>query len=96
VQAPEEHGVGSKRSQARIPAAWEDRNCLQVADVRRGRGREPGSGQDPADRSRADAVPEAEEFTLDAAVPHRGFCLASRRTSSRISAGAGGRPVEFG
>jgi hypothetical protein len=44
VQAPEEHGVGSKRSQARIPAAWEDRNCLQVADVRRGRGREPGPG----------------------------------------------------
>ena len=44
MQAPEEHGVGSKRSQARIPAAWEDRNCLQVADARRGRGREPGSG----------------------------------------------------
>jgi hypothetical protein len=28
--------------------------------------------------------------------PHRGFCLASRRTSSRTSSGTGGRPVAFG
>jgi hypothetical protein len=28
--------------------------------------------------------------------PHRGFCLASRRTRSRISSGMGGRPVVFG
>jgi hypothetical protein len=28
--------------------------------------------------------------------PQRGFCLASRRTSSRISSGTGGRPVVFG
>ncbi len=28
--------------------------------------------------------------------PHRGFCLASRWTSSRISSGIGGRPVVFG
>src|SRR5260370_11637797 len=33
-----------------------------------GCGREPGRGQDPADRSRADAVPEAEELALDAPV----------------------------
>jgi hypothetical protein len=28
--------------------------------------------------------------------PHRGFCLASCWTSSRISSGTGGRPVVFG
>jgi hypothetical protein len=28
--------------------------------------------------------------------PQRGFCLASRRASSRISSGTGGRPVVFG
>jgi hypothetical protein len=44
---------------------------------------------------RANAVPEPEELTLDTAVPHRGFCLAGRRTSSRISSGTGGRPVAF-
>jgi hypothetical protein len=38
-------------------------------------------------------VAEAEEFTLDAPVPHRGFCLASRWTSARISSGIGGRPA---
>ncbi len=31
-------------------------------------GREPSHGQDPADRSRADAIAEAEEFAPDAAV----------------------------
>ena len=41
----------------------------------------------------ADAVPRTGELTLDAAVSHRGFCLASRRTSSRISSGTGGRPA---
>ena len=34
-----------------------------------GRGREPGCGQDPPDGSRADAIAEAEELTLDAPVP---------------------------
>ena len=48
-----------------------------------------------ADGSHADAVAEAEEFTLDAPV-QRGFCLASRRTNSRISSDTGGRPVVFG
>jgi hypothetical protein len=38
-------------------------------------------------------VAQAEEFTLDAPVSHRGFRLASRRTSSRTSSGTGGRPV---
>jgi hypothetical protein len=33
------------------------------------RGPEPGHGQDPAGRSRADSVPEAEELTLDTPVP---------------------------
>jgi hypothetical protein len=28
--------------------------------------------------------------------PHRGFCLASRRTTARISSVTGGRPVGFG
>jgi hypothetical protein len=32
------------------------------------RGREPGGGQDPADRSGAEPVPEAEELALDAPV----------------------------
>ena len=53
-------------------------------------------GQDPADRSRADAMAETEEFALDAPVPHHGFCLASRWTSARISSGTGGRPAVLG
>src|SRR5580700_11208198 len=44
-----------------------DRRC----GLRRGRaagGREPGSGQDPADRSGAESIAKAEELTLDAPV----------------------------
>jgi hypothetical protein len=67
-------------------------------------GREPGCGQDPPDGSRADAIAETEELTLNAPVPpprmrrcpRRGFCLAYCLTSSRISSGTGGRPVVFG
>jgi hypothetical protein len=48
-----------RKSHARIPGAWEVRNCRQAGDARPGRGCESGRDQDPADRSRADAVPEA-------------------------------------
>jgi hypothetical protein len=58
-----------RKSHARSPGAWEARNCCQVGDARRGAGVSPGGSQDPADRSRADAVPEPEELTLDTAVP---------------------------
>ena len=36
-----------RKSHARIPAAWEARNCRQVGDAWRGAGVEPGGGQDP-------------------------------------------------
>ena len=96
VQALEEHGVDVQE------VTCQDSGCLGGEELPPGRRRparrrgEPGRCQDPADRSRADAVPEAEELALDAPVPHRGFCLASRRTSSRISPGTSGRPVVFG
>ena len=81
---------------ARIPDAWETRNCRQAGDTPAWCRLEPGGGQDPADRSGADAViPEAKEV-LGCAVPARGFCLASGGTGSRISSGTGGRPVVFG
>ena len=54
--------------------ARQDPGCLggQALPPGRGcpawRGREPGFGQDPPDRSRADTVPKTEELTLDAAV----------------------------
>jgi hypothetical protein len=56
--------------------AWTDSRQAQAW-----RGAEPGCGQDPANRSLADAVAQAQEFTLDAPCPHRGFCLASYWTS---------------
>ena len=49
-----------KKSHARMADAWEARNCRQIGDARR--------GQDPPDGSRADTVPEAKEFALDAPV----------------------------
>jgi hypothetical protein len=68
VQAPEEHGVNVQE------VACQDPGCLGGQELPPGRRRpawrgcEPGYGQDPLDGSRADAVPEAEEFTLDAPV----------------------------
>ena len=66
-----------RKSHARIPDAWEARNCRQVGDARRGAGVSPVAARIPADRSRADAIAEAEEFALRLRrCPHRGFCLA--------------------
>ena len=96
VQAPEEHGVNEQE------VTRQDRGRLGGQELPPGRGcpawrgREPGGGQDPADRSGAEPVPEAEELALDAAVPPARFCLASCWTSSQISSGTGGRPVVFG
>jgi hypothetical protein len=68
VQALEEHGVNVQE------VARQDPGCLGGQELRPGRRSapgcwcEPGCGQDPPDGSCADAVPEAEEFTLDAPV----------------------------
>src|SRR5271169_873625 len=74
-----------RKSHARIPDAWEARNCRQVGDARRRGGHEPGGGQDPADRSRADAIAEAEEFALDAAVSPAGEMLSSTFSAFGLS-----------
>ena len=69
VQAPEEHGVNVQE------IARQDPGCLGGQELPPGRGcpswrgREPGSGQYPPDRSRANAMTEAEELALDAPVP---------------------------
>ena len=71
VQALEEHGVNVQE------VARQDPGRLGGQELPPGRGcpawggREPGRGQDPADRSRADATPQAEQFTLDATAPPR-------------------------
>ena len=68
VQALEEHRVNVHE------VARQDAGCLGGQELPPGRrrpawcGREPGFGQDPPDGSRADAVPETEELTLDAPV----------------------------
>jgi hypothetical protein len=41
-------------------------------------------------------VAEADQLTLDSAMPHDGFSAASRSTRSRTSPLTGGRPVRFG
>jgi hypothetical protein len=64
VQAPEEHGVNVQEIARQNPG------CLGGQELPPGRGwpawrgRGPGCGQDPADRSRANAVPQAEELKL--------------------------------
>ena len=72
VQAPEEHRVYMQK------VAGQNRERLGGQELPPGRGRtawrgrEPGRGQDPPNRSRADAMPESEEFALDAPVPPAG------------------------
>jgi hypothetical protein len=69
VQALEEHGVNMDE------IARQDSGRLRLEELPPGWGRpawcgpESRCGQDPADRSLADAVAEAEEFALDAPVP---------------------------
>ncbi len=85
-----------RKSHARIPAAWEVRNCRQAGDARR------GAGVSPAAARIRRMVPAAMRYPRPASspwlrrCPHRGFCLASCWTSARISAGTGGRPVVLG
>jgi hypothetical protein len=57
---------------------------------------EPGCGQDPPDRALAYPVSQTQELAWIRRYPQRGFCLASRVTSSRISSGTGGRPGLLG
>lgn len=59
------------------------RHRARLADMKQVLDLRPVSGglKEPPDVSEPDPVPQAEELTLDAPVSHRGFCLASRRTS---------------
>ena len=59
------------------------RHRARLADMKQVLDLRPVSGglTEPPDVSEPDPVPQAEELTLDAPVSHRGFCLASRRTS---------------
>jgi hypothetical protein len=47
------------------------------------RGAEPGCGQDPANRSLADAVAQAQEFTLDAPCPTAGSAWPATGSACR-------------
>jgi hypothetical protein len=57
---------------------------------------EAGGSQDPADRARAQAMSQPEQFALDTAVAQDGFSLARRSTRARISSRTGGRPGRWG
>ena len=69
VQALEEHGVNVQEVTRQDPGRLRGQELPPGRGCPARCGREPGCGQDPADRSRADAIAEAEELTLDAAVP---------------------------
>src|SRR5664280_1596975 len=81
-----------KKSVARIPAACDRRNWVQVGPVRRGAGFRP-------DRSRIVRTVVAEilipSFSSSPRIrwyPQRGFSLPRRTTSARASGSIGGRP----
>jgi hypothetical protein len=76
-----------RKSHARIPDAWEARNCRQVGDARRGEGVSPAAARIPADRSRADAMAETEEFALDAPVPPPWILIPDPRPRQQIHCG---------
>src|SRR6266702_4874055 len=69
VQASEEHGVNVQEIARQDPGRLAGQELPPCRGCPAGCGREPGFGQYPADRSFADAVPEAEELALDAPVP---------------------------
>ena len=85
-----------KKSEARIPDAWEARNWRQVGDARRGAGVSPAAAMIRRMVPAAMRWPRPRSSPWMRRWPHRGFCLASCWTSSRISSGTGGRPVVFG
>jgi hypothetical protein len=60
VQALEEHGVNVQEIARQDPGRLEGQELTPGRGCPARCGREPGRGQDPADRARADAVPEAE------------------------------------
>jgi hypothetical protein len=68
IQALEEHGVNVHEVARQDPGCLRDQGLPPGRGCPAWRGREPGCGEDPADGSCADAMPEAEELTLDAAV----------------------------
>jgi hypothetical protein len=68
VQAPEEHGVNVQEVARQDPGGLGGEELPPGRGCPAWRGCEPGCGQDPANRSGADAVPEAEEFALDVPV----------------------------
>src|SRR5258708_2920957 len=55
-----------RKSHAKIPEAWEIKNCRQVGDDRRGA--ESGLREDPADRALTDSMAKTEELALDPSV----------------------------
>ena len=85
-----------RKSHARISDAWEARNCRQVGDVRRGAGASPAAARIRRMVPAPMRCPRLRISPWMRWCPHRGFCLARRRTSSRISSGTSGRPVVFG
>jgi hypothetical protein len=85
-----------RKSNARIPDAWEAGNCCQVGDARRGAGVSPAAARIRRIVPAPIRYPSPRSSPWIRRCPHRGFCLASRRTSSRISSGTGGRPAAFG
>jgi hypothetical protein len=67
-----------RKSQARIPAAWEARNCRQVGDARRGAGVSPAATRILRIVPAPTRYPRPRSSPWMRRCPHCGFCLASR------------------
>jgi hypothetical protein len=70
-----------RKSHARIPAAWEARSCRQVGDARRGAGVSPAAARIRRIVPAPMRYPRLRSSPWMRRCPHRGFCLASCRTS---------------
>ncbi|HEY6313324.1 MAG TPA: BREX system ATP-binding domain-containing protein [Streptosporangiaceae bacterium] len=85
-----------RKPHARIPDAWEARNCRQVGDARRGEGLSLAAARIRRIVPAPMRWPRPRSSPWIRRCPHLGFCLASCWTSARISSGTGGRPAVLG
>src|SRR6266702_1690380 len=81
-----------KKSTARIPAAWECRNCRQVGPERRGAGSMPAARRISHTVDGATAMPSFVSSPWIRRYPHSGFSFASRTTRRAMLGTVGGRP----
>jgi hypothetical protein len=96
IDAPERDLSRWKKSVASSPWAWVRSKASPTGVDATRCGPTRGTGQDPADRSGADPVTEADQLTFDAVMSPARVSRASWMTRSRIPPVTGGRPDRFG